>query len=1096
MSKKNQQESNNIRVVLRCRPLNKLEIEQGGEQCVKIVDDSTVQVIVAGEEQPHQFSFDKIFPSDTRQIDVFKEVGQPVLECIMQGINSTIFAYGQTSSGKTHTMEGKHDDPEYMGLIPRMMDKLFDMIADAPSTIEFSIKASFLEIYNEKIHDLLDPSKTNLNVKEDKLRGIFVQDATEAFVVKASDMMKVMRKGADNRSVAATRMNERSSRSHSIFLLTLIQKNTETETSRLSKLYFVDLAGSEKIAKTHVSGQQLEEAKNINKSLTCLGIVINSLSEKKEHIPYRDSKLTRILQESIGGNSKTTLIIACSMCSYNDKETISTLRFGQRAKSIKNQAKVNEEKSAKELMQLLAKAENMIKYKDEIIAALQQQLGQENITPVAPNKQLSKSNSVADISFSFNRQLTRSETEIEENTRNIENESPSIQLKPVAPQEQQETAKPKKSTPTNKLGGVQKQNNPNTSRKLLEQHLEIIKLKEKIEKLEGEKHDLEIDLANKTTELQMSNEKCKSMSEAMEQTYTDCEAQLKKYQDQMENMQVDTLEWNTYTRELKKSTNRLQSDLNYLLLSTEIKSMDIKNIDANGFESQEGKICQTIKKTLEQIDAINSYIGKFEQVQSLRTMTEGSETDERKMKTVGDEDKPHKKKEDIKLKSFVSPRSKHGGFIRLQQSTSDYNEVLSTEADDVIFTEDSIPSTTSNTGTNGSNYLKDNNMQQPTDQLIMERNESEDEDHTEEEEDIKDIIEITKSITSLDEVQREELMTYIISIKRQVRKLTQQNKEYVLNIENYQSSSDCQIQKYKKKIQEIKKTLNQKLKDQEIKLLNLSTKLNEKATEIKNLTLKHEKELIDKNQTYANLKVEFENLKKVISSNHPVSKIAELQQKIKELGTDRQKLFNELFAARNELDQKEITLKEKDSQIQLMRKTMQKQNGEFNNIKSGGDFLVSSRGALLERKTTVNDLDSSGQKQKSISLKSHIAPSIRGGGGDFASFQKNNQYLLSDEANEDNYDDNTDPKLRNTKQQEISKSINTFDQKMKHAQLSSTKKTMNRIDEEDDMANDFAQIEPSAFELEKKFNIIGQKKIETEKSTTSSIFGAVKKIFM
>ncbi|KAL4493521.1 hypothetical protein ABPG72_007529 [Tetrahymena utriculariae] len=1096
MSKKNQADSNNIRVVLRCRPLNKLEIEQGGEQCVRIIDDSTVQVSVAGDEQPHQFSFDKIFPSDTRQIDVFKEVGQPVLECIMQGINSTIFAYGQTSSGKTHTMEGKHDDPEYMGLIPRMMEKLFDMIADAPSTMEFSIKASFLEIYNEKIHDLLDSSKTNLNVKEDKLRGIFVQDATEAFVVKASDMMKVMRKGADNRSVAATRMNERSSRSHSIFLLTLIQKNTETETSRLSKLYFVDLAGSEKIAKTHVSGQQLEEAKNINKSLTCLGIVINSLSEKKEHIPYRDSKLTRILQESIGGNSKTTLIIACSMCSYNDKETISTLRFGQRAKSIKNQAKVNEEKSAKELMQLLAKAENMIKYKDEIIAALQQQLGHENITPVSTNKSLQKSNSVADISFSFNRQMSRSETEIEENTRNIENESPSIQLKPVAPQEQQETAKPKKSTPKNKLGGVQKQNNPNTSRKLLEQHLEIIKLKEKIEKLEGEKHDLEIDLANKTTELQMSNEKCKSLSEAMEQTYTDCETQLKKYQDQIENMQVDTLEWNTYTRELKKSTNRLISDLNYLMLSTEIKSMDIKNVDSNGYESHEGKICQTIKKTLEQIDSINSYIGKFEQVQSLRTMTEGSETDERKMKTVGDEDKPHKKKEDTKLKSFVSPRSKHGGFIRLQQSTSDYNEVLSTEADDVIFTEDSIPSTASNTGTNGSNYMKDINMQQPTDQLIMERNESEDEDHTEEEEDIKDIIEITKSITSLDEAQREELMTYIIQIKRQVRKLTQQNKEYVLNIENYQSSSDCQIQKYKKKIQEIKKTLNQKLKDQEIKLLNLSTKLNEKATEIKNLTLKHEKELIDKNQTYANLKVEFENLKKAISSNHPVSKIAELQQKIKELGTDRQKLFNELFAARNEIDQKDITLKEKDSQIQLMRKTMQKQNGDFNNIKSGGDFLVSSRGALLERKITANDLDSSGQKQKSISLKSHIAPSIRGGGGDFASFQKNNQYLLSDEANEDNYDDNIDPKLRNPKQQEISKSINTFDQKMKHAQLSSNKKTMNRIDEEDDMANDFAQIEPSAFELEKKFNIIGQKKIETEKSTTSSIFGAVKKIFM
>lgn len=149
--------------------------------------------------------------------------------------------------------------------------------------------------------------------------------------------------GSQNRKVAFTGMNQRSSRSHSLFIIHLYQKNLKKDSTKQSKLYFVDLAGSEKVGKTNVQGQQLEEAKNINKSLSSLGNVINALtSQKKEHIPYRDSKLTRILQESLGGNSRTTLIINCSMCTYNDRQTLSTLRFGYRAKSIKNKPKMNE----------------------------------------------------------------------------------------------------------------------------------------------------------------------------------------------------------------------------------------------------------------------------------------------------------------------------------------------------------------------------------------------------------------------------------------------------------------------------------------------------------------------------------------------------------------------------------------------------------------------------------------------------------------------------------------------------------------------------------------------------------------------------------
>ena len=242
------------------------------------------------------------------------------------------------------------------------MDKIFDLIIESDENIEFTIKTSMLEIYNEKIQDLLDTKKQNLQVKEDKTKGIFVADATEVYVNSSEEMKKIMVLGQSNRSVASTRMNERSSRSHSIFLIVITQRDLTTDSSKTSKLYFVDLAGSEKIAKTNVVGKQLDEAKNINKSLTCLGIVINSLAEAKVggHIPYRDSKLTRMLTESLGGNSMTTLVIACSMCSYNDKETLGTLRFGARAKAIKNKPKQNLEISAKELKIMLDTAESKI----------------------------------------------------------------------------------------------------------------------------------------------------------------------------------------------------------------------------------------------------------------------------------------------------------------------------------------------------------------------------------------------------------------------------------------------------------------------------------------------------------------------------------------------------------------------------------------------------------------------------------------------------------------------------------------------------------------------------------------------------------------
>lgn len=215
-------------------------------------------------------------------------------------------------------------------------------------------------------------------MKDDKTRGLYVQDATEVYVQNPEEMFQVMRSGQQNRSVAATRMNAVSSRSHSIFQVTILQKNTETDTSKMGKLYCCDLAGSEKVEKTEASGQTLEEAKMINKSLSALGNVINALTDAKKSgfIPYRDSKLTRMLQESLGGNSATCLVITCSYSAYNDRETLSTLRFGLRAKSIKNKVKQNAERSAKELLILLGQAEKKIQNISDLVAMIQAKLKQ------------------------------------------------------------------------------------------------------------------------------------------------------------------------------------------------------------------------------------------------------------------------------------------------------------------------------------------------------------------------------------------------------------------------------------------------------------------------------------------------------------------------------------------------------------------------------------------------------------------------------------------------------------------------------------------------------------------------------------------------
>eukprot|EP01052_Picozoa_sp_SAG31_P016724 SAG31_NODE_1119_length_9813_cov_49.321289_1_plen_522_part_00 len=320
----------------------------------------------------------------TTQEHVFQSCARPVISDIMEGYNGTIFAYGQTGAGKSFSMMGDTSNPELYGIIPRATSQIFEYIDNAPMDVTFSLRCfivllcftvfycvllclivsycviiimdvtfslsvSYLEVYREVIRDLLDPSKSNLAVRESTSKGVYVDGATSCFVTCEDEVFEALALGDAARAVAATNMNATSSRSHSIFTMKVTQKNESDGSTKVGLLNLVDLAGSEKIAKTGASGDTLEEAKKINQSLSALANVINALADSKPHVPFRDSKLTRMLQNSLGGNCKTSLIVACSPHSNNEAETMSTLRFGQRAKTIKTVVKMNEQKSAEEL---------------------------------------------------------------------------------------------------------------------------------------------------------------------------------------------------------------------------------------------------------------------------------------------------------------------------------------------------------------------------------------------------------------------------------------------------------------------------------------------------------------------------------------------------------------------------------------------------------------------------------------------------------------------------------------------------------------------------------------------------------------------------
>ncbi|WZY89935.1 hypothetical protein YC2023_046670 [Brassica napus] len=376
----------NIQVIVRCRPFNSEETRLQTPAVLTCNDrkkEVAVAQNIAGKQIDKTFLFDKVFGPTSQQKDLYHQAVSPIVFEVLDGYNCTIFAYGQTGTGKTYTMEGgarkkNGEIPSDAGVIPRAVKQIFDIL-EAQSAAEYSLKVSFLELYNEELTDLLAPEETKfaddkskkpLALMEDGKGGVFVRGLEEEIVSTADEIYKVLEKGSAKRRTAETLLNKQSSRSHSIFSVTIHIKECTPEGEEIvksGKLNLVDLAGSENISRSGAREGRAREAGEINKSLLTLGRVINALVEHSGHIPYRESKLTRLLRDSLGGKTKTCVIATVSPSVHCLEETLSTLDYAHRAKHIKNKPEVNQKMMKSAIMKdLYGEIERL---KQEVYAA-------------------------------------------------------------------------------------------------------------------------------------------------------------------------------------------------------------------------------------------------------------------------------------------------------------------------------------------------------------------------------------------------------------------------------------------------------------------------------------------------------------------------------------------------------------------------------------------------------------------------------------------------------------------------------------------------------------------------------------------------------
>lgn len=436
--------SESVAVAVHIRPLIEQELEQGCEECIHVPSPGASQVLTGA----HDFTYDHVYGGNLGKNSslLYDECVSPLVDGLFQGYNATVFAYGQTGSGKTYTMGSafpRSCSSEDKGVIPQVMSSIFGRIEAMKGTKEFTVKVGFVEIHKEEIRDLLCARSSKppmVHVREVPGGGIVLAGAHEVEVTNEQDMAAVLERGTFLRATGATGMNQRSSRSHAIFTISVEQQSIEKDEEPLkkegskdltdgadtesdedeeklddfylcAKMHLVDLAGSERVKRTKNEGQRLQEGIKINKGLLALGNVINALSENKQHVPYRDSKLTRMLQDSLGGNSRTLMIACVSPADINLEESLNSLRYASRARAIKNKPVVNRDPVAAQISNLrhqlaLTRAEN---------ADLRKQLG------ISPSENLQEKHSMEDLQVeleSMRAQLARLTLELGEAKRN------------------------------------------------------------------------------------------------------------------------------------------------------------------------------------------------------------------------------------------------------------------------------------------------------------------------------------------------------------------------------------------------------------------------------------------------------------------------------------------------------------------------------------------------------------------------------------------------------------------------------------------------------------------------------------------------------
>ena len=355
MSKSSTREA--VKVAIRLRPFSKKEIKDGYKKIIRIDQPNASCYITNPQNEDVQFTYDFAFPENATQEEIYETTSAQIVDGVLQGYNGTIFAYGQTGTGKTYTMDGESEKGSpNRGIVPRAFEHIFDYMTANADSHKFSITVTYVELYNEQIRDLLaknDPQQP-LTIHEDPNKGFYIKGVTSRTVTSFEEIVAVQQEGKVHRVTRATNMNESSSRSHSILTLnietlTMIEGGSHVRSARLN---LVDLAGSERLAKTQTEGQGVKEGISINFALMVLGNCISALTTAGHtHIPYRDSALTKLLRDSLGGNAKTLMIATIGPASYNFSESMSTLRYAERAKKIENKPKVNMDPKDALLMQ-------------------------------------------------------------------------------------------------------------------------------------------------------------------------------------------------------------------------------------------------------------------------------------------------------------------------------------------------------------------------------------------------------------------------------------------------------------------------------------------------------------------------------------------------------------------------------------------------------------------------------------------------------------------------------------------------------------------------------------------------------------------------